>query len=149
MACFSVPCLAEAVRFITALKFEISSGHWHYKVLVEPTLSTTRQSQQDSFNKKRSYDVIFMVKNRSIYANNDVLCQRSDYYIVFWCNMRERERERERESIERVAELPWNNCAWMVLVWESNRSFTGVASTNSFLLGTTLLTHTLITFEIV
>ena len=76
MACFSVPRLAEAVRFITALKFEILSGHWHYKVLVDPTLSTTRQSQQDSFNKERNSDVIFMVKNLPIYANIDVLCKK-------------------------------------------------------------------------
>jgi hypothetical protein len=83
---------------------QITSGDEHCAILVNPSSSPIRQSQQEgSFNNQELSDVVFMVENEEhLYANVDVLSQKSDYFsAMFRSNM--------RESIERVVNVP--NCS--------------------------------------
>ena len=79
-------------------------------MLVDPTSpSIIRQSQQDSFNNKEHSDVIFIVENKPLYANVDVLSQKSDYFAAMF-------RSNMRESIERVVNVPHCSKAAFLLV---------------------------------
>ena len=99
--CLSIPCLVEGLREHNVV--QISSGPRHGAVLVDPaTPSIIRESQQASFNNKLHSDVVFKVENQSLYANIDVLTQKSDYFAAMF-------RSNMRESIERVVEVP--NCS--------------------------------------
>jgi hypothetical protein len=81
-------------------------------VLVDPAIpSSTRESQQASFNNKLHSDVVFKVENESLYANVDVLTQKSDYFAAMF-------RSNMRESIERVVEVPNCSKASFLLVLE-------------------------------
>ena len=72
--------------------------HEHCAVLVDPSPSSIRQSQQAQFNNKEHSDVTFMVENIPIYGNMDVLSRKSQYFKgMFRSNM--------RESISRVVEV--------------------------------------------
>jgi RCC1 and BTB domain-containing protein len=97
-SCFSFPCLVEGLREHNVV--QITSGAVNCAVLVDPTSpSIIRQSQQASFNNKKNSDVVLMVEHQPLYANVDVLSQKSDYFeAMFRSNM--------RESIERVVQVP-------------------------------------------
>jgi hypothetical protein len=71
----------------------------HFGVLVDPSPSLIRQSQQASFNNKDNSDVIFMVENEPLYANVNILSQKSDYFAAMF-------RSNMRESIERIVKVP-------------------------------------------
>jgi hypothetical protein len=96
----SIPCLVEGLREHNFI--QISSGNMHFGVLVDPSPSLIRQSQQASFNNKEHSDVVFMVENEPLYANVDVLTQKSDYFAAMF-------RSNMRESIERIVKVP--NCS--------------------------------------
>jgi alpha-tubulin suppressor-like RCC1 family protein len=97
----SIPCLVEGLREHNII--QISSGYCHCGVLVEPSSpSIIRQSQQASFNNNQHSDVVLMVENQPLYANVDVLTQKSDYFAAMF-------RSNMRESIERVVQVP--NCS--------------------------------------
>jgi hypothetical protein len=84
---------------------QITSGYEHCAVLVNPTspsFGIIRQSQQVAFNNQKYFDVVFMVENEPLYANVNVLSQKSDYFAAMF-------RSNMRESIERVVEVP--NCS--------------------------------------
>jgi hypothetical protein len=99
--CVSVPCLVEGLREHNVV--HISSSANHFAVLVDPTSpSCIRQSQQASFNNQKLSDVVLMVENQPLYANIDVLTQKSDYFAAMF-------RSNMRESIERVVNVP--NCS--------------------------------------
>jgi hypothetical protein len=87
--CF-IPCLVEELRDHNVV--QMSCGSAHCAVLVDPTSpSLIRQSQQASFNNQELSDVVFKVEHESLYANIDVLTQKSDYFAaMFRSNMRER-----------------------------------------------------------
>ena len=69
----------------------IGSWLYHAAVLADSNPSTIRQAQQDSFNNPKHSDVVFMVENEPIYANVNVLSEKSDYFAaMFRSNMRER-----------------------------------------------------------
>jgi len=63
---------------------QITSGDYHCVTIVDSKPSTIRQSQQASFNSKEHSDVVFMVENEPIYANSDVLSQKSDYFAAMF-----------------------------------------------------------------
>ena len=86
---------------------QISCHITHSAALVDPSTSPIRQTQQASFNNKQDYDVVFMVENEPLYANVDVLTQKSDYFAAMF-------RSNMRESIERVVEVP--NCSKAVFL---------------------------------
>ena len=98
---FSVPYLVERLREHNVV--QIASRSIHCAVLViDPNPSTIRQAQRESFNNQLHSDVVFMVENEPIYANVDILSEKSDYFAaMFRCNM--------RESLERVVQVP--NCS--------------------------------------
>jgi alpha-tubulin suppressor-like RCC1 family protein len=99
--CLSIPCLVEGLREHNVVK--ITSGSCHCAVLVDPASpSIIRQSQRVSFNNKQHSDVVFMVENEPLYANVEVLTQKSDYFAAMF-------RSNMRESIERVVNIP--NCS--------------------------------------
>jgi alpha-tubulin suppressor-like RCC1 family protein len=99
--CLSIPCLVEGLREHSVV--QIAGGRYHCAVLVDSTsLSTIRQSQQVSFNNKQHSDVVLIVENEPLYANVDVLTQKSDYFAAMF-------RSNMRESIERVVQVP--NCS--------------------------------------
>ena len=99
--CFSIPCLVEGLRQHNVV--QIAIGDYHCAVLVDPTNpSIIRQSQQASFNNKEHSDVVFMVENEPLYANVDVLSQKSDYFAAMF-------RSNMRENVERVVKIP--NCS--------------------------------------
>jgi alpha-tubulin suppressor-like RCC1 family protein len=99
--CLSVPCLVEGLREHNVV--HITSGSHHCTVIVDPASpSHIRQSQQASFNNKRHSDVVFVVENELLYANEDVLTQKSDYFAAMF-------RSNMRESIERIVTIP--NCS--------------------------------------
>jgi hypothetical protein len=101
LKCFSFPCLVEGLREHNVV--QISSRSVHCAVLVDPTSpSIIRQSQQHSFNNQELSDVVFMIENQPLYANIDVLTQKSDYFAAMF-------RSNMRESIERVVNVP--NCS--------------------------------------
>ena len=101
----SRPCLIEGFREQNVL--QITSTEECCAVLVDPSPSPIRQSQQASFNKKELSDVVIMVENEPLYANAALLSRKSDYFeAMFRCNM--------RESIERVVEVP--NCSKAVFL---------------------------------
>ena len=82
----TIPCLVEELRAHNIVQIASCS-----EVTIDSKPSTIRQSQQASFNNKEHSDVVFMVENEPIYANIEVLSQRSDYFeAMFRCNMRER-----------------------------------------------------------
>ena len=104
----SIPCLVEGLREHKVV--QISSGYSHCAVLVDPTSpSTIRQLQQASFNNKEHSDVVFMVEDEPLYANVDVLSQKSDYFAAMF-------RSNMRESIERVVNVPHCSKAAFLLV---------------------------------
>ena len=96
-AFFSIPCLVEGLREHNVVR--ITTYYRHIAVLVDPSPSTIRQSQQASFNNKEHYDVVIMVENEALYANVNVLSQKSDYFAAMF-------RSNMRESIERVVVVP-------------------------------------------
>jgi hypothetical protein len=97
----SIPCLVEGLREHNVV--QISSGYFHCAVLVDPARpSVIRDSQQASFNNKQHSDVVFKVENQFLYANIDVLTQKSDYFAAMF-------RSNMKESIERVVQVP--NCS--------------------------------------
>ena len=101
VGCCSIPCVVEGLREHNVV--QITSGDKHCAVLVDPTSpSIIRQSQQASFNNQELSDVVFMVDNQRLYANVDVLSQKSDYFAAMF-------RSNMRESIERVVTVP--NCS--------------------------------------
>ena len=111
--CSSIPCLDEGLREHNA--FQISSGYYHCTVLVDPSPSIIRQSQEANFKKKQHSDVVFMIENEHVYANIEVLSQKSDYFAgMFWSNV--------RESINRVVKVPkhsyiyWKICVLVTLL---------------------------------
>merc|ERR1719276_537136 len=92
----TIPCLVEGLREHNVA--QITSGGGHSAVIVDSQPSTIRQSQLASFNNKEHSDVVLMVENEPIYANIELLSQKSDYFAaMFRCNM--------RESIEKVATI--------------------------------------------
>jgi alpha-tubulin suppressor-like RCC1 family protein len=94
---FSFPFLVEGLREHNVV--QITTCSQHCAVLVDPTSpSSTRQSQEASFNNKQDSDVVFRVENESIYANVGVLSQKSDYFAAMF-------RSNMRESIERVVSV--------------------------------------------
>ena len=94
--CLAIPCLLERLREHNVI--QIASAGGHCAVIVNSKPSTIRQSQQASFNNKEHSDVVLMVENQPIYANIELLSQKSDYFAaMFRCNM--------RESIEKVATI--------------------------------------------
>ena len=96
----SIPCLVEGLRQHNIV--QIITTYEQCAVIVDPIPSPIRQSQQASFNNKVNADVVFMVENEPLYANVEVLSQKSDYFAaMFRCNM--------KESIERIVEIP--NCS--------------------------------------
>jgi hypothetical protein len=97
---FPFPCLVE--RLLEHNVVQISSSHRHCAVLVDPSPSPVRQSQQAYFNNKQHSDVVFKVENETLYANVDVLTQKSDYFAAMF-------RSNMRESIERVVQVA--NCS--------------------------------------
>jgi alpha-tubulin suppressor-like RCC1 family protein len=104
----SIPCLVEGLREHNVV--QISSYNQHSAVLVDPTSpSIIRQSQQASFNNKEHSDVVFMVENKPLYANVDILSQKSDYFAAMF-------RSNMRESIERVVQVPHCSKAAFLLV---------------------------------
>jgi alpha-tubulin suppressor-like RCC1 family protein len=108
--CCSVPCLVEGLREHNVV--HITSGRYHCAVLVDSTsLSTIRQSQQVSFNNKQHSDVVLMVENEPLYANVDVLTQKSDYFAAMF-------RSNMRESIERIVQVPSCSKASFMLLLE-------------------------------
>jgi alpha-tubulin suppressor-like RCC1 family protein len=97
----SIPCLVEGLRDHNVVQIT-SSGEKHCAALVDPSPFSIRQSQQAACNNKENSDVVFMVENEPLYANVDVISQKSDYFnAMFRSNM--------RESIERVVQVP--NCS--------------------------------------
>ena len=101
LECCSIPCLVEGLREHNVI--QMTSDYYHCAVLVDPTNpSSIRQSQQTFFNNKDHHsNVVFMVENESLYANVDVLSQKSDYFVaMFRANM--------KVSIEKVVKIP--NC---------------------------------------
>ena len=111
MKSLSIPCLVEGLREHNV--FQISSGNFHCAVLVNTpaTPSIIRQSQHASFNNKLHSDVVFKVENEPLYANVDVLTQKSDYFAAMF-------RSNMRESIERVVQVPNYSKASFLLVLE-------------------------------
>jgi hypothetical protein len=98
LKCCSIPCLVEGLREHNVV--QISTGDDYCAVLVDPTSpSIIRQSQQATFNNKEHSDVVFMVEDEPLYANVDVLSQKSDYFAAMF-------RSNMRESIERVVNVP-------------------------------------------
>ena len=99
---FSIPCLIEALREHNVV--EISSYKEHSAVLVDNTNPSIilRQTQQVTFNNEEHSDVVFMVEDELLYANIDILSQKSDYFAAMF-------RSNMRESIEKVVEVP--NCS--------------------------------------
>jgi len=94
----TIPCLVEGLREHNVVQMTSGGGN-HCAVIIDSKPSTIRQSQLASFNNKEHSDVVFMVENEPIYANIEVLSQKSDYFAaMFRCNM--------RESIERVVTVP-------------------------------------------
>ena len=114
LKCCSIPCLAEGLLEHNIV--QISSGPDHCAVLVDPiSPSIIRQSQQASFNNKEHSNVVFMIENEPVYANIEVLSQKSDYFAgMFWSNV--------RESINRVVKVPkhsyiyWKICVLVTLL---------------------------------
>ena len=101
-----MPCLVEGLREHNVV--QISSCSVHCAVLVDPTSpSIIRQSQQASFNNQELSDVVFMIENQPLYANVDVLTQKSDYFAAMF-------RSNMRESVERVINVP--NCSKAVFL---------------------------------
>jgi len=99
--CLSIPCLVEGLREHHVV--QISSGHFHCAVLVDLTSpSIIREVQQASFNNEQHSDVVFKVENEFLYANIDVLTEKSDYFAAMF-------RSNMRESIEMVVNVP--NCS--------------------------------------
>ena len=97
--CFSFP---EGLREHNVV-VQISNGYVHCAVLVDPNSpSSIPQSQQISFNNQEHSDVVFKVENQPLYANIEVLTQKSDYFAAMF-------RSNMRESIERVVNVP--NCS--------------------------------------
>jgi hypothetical protein len=107
LKCFSFPCLVEGLRDLNVV--QISSGSEHYAVLVDPTSPSTsiRQSQHASFNNQEHSDVVLMVENEPLYANIDVLTQKSDYFAAMF-------RSNMRESIDKIVQVP--NCSKTVFL---------------------------------
>jgi hypothetical protein len=95
------PCLVEGLRKHNVVQITSSADDF-CAVLVDPSPSSTRQSQQASLNNKEHYDVVFMVENEPLFANIDGLSQKSDYFRGMF-------RSKMRESIERVVVIP--NCS--------------------------------------
>ena len=93
----TIPYLVEAIREHNVV--QITSDSQHCAVLVDPSPSLIRQSQQASFNNKQHSDVVFMVENQPIYAYVDVLTDNSDYFSAMF-------RSKMRESLERVVKVP-------------------------------------------
>jgi hypothetical protein len=106
----TIPCLVEGLREHNVV--QISSGSCNCAVLVDPANpSIIRESQQASFNNKLHSDVVFKVDNEPLYANVDVLTQKSDYFAAMF-------RSNMRESIERVVEVPFCSKASFLHVLE-------------------------------
>jgi hypothetical protein len=106
----SIPCLVEGLREHNVV--QSSCGDENCAVLVDPTSpSSIRQSQQASFNNKAHSDVVFMVEDEPLYANVDVLSQKSDYFAAMF-------RSNMRESIERVVNVPHCSKAAFLCVLE-------------------------------
>jgi alpha-tubulin suppressor-like RCC1 family protein len=96
--CLTMPCLIEALREHNVVQIT-SKNCSHCAVLVDPTIpSIIRQSQQAFVNNKLHSDVVFMVENEPLYANVNVLSQKSDYFAAMF-------RSNMRESIERVVQV--------------------------------------------
>jgi hypothetical protein len=100
LKCFSIPCLVEELREHNVV--QITGGYNHCAVLVDPSPSTIRNSQQAAFNNPELSDVVLMVENESLYANVNDLSQKSDYFAAMF-------RSNMRESIERVVKV--TNCS--------------------------------------
>jgi RCC1 and BTB domain-containing protein len=108
LECCSVPYLLEGLREHNVV--QITSGDDHSAVLVDPiSPSIIRQSQQASFNNKEHSDVVFMVEDEPLYANVDILSQKSDYFAAMF-------RSNMRESIGRVVKVPHCSKAAFLLV---------------------------------
>jgi hypothetical protein len=106
LECFSIPCLVEEMRDHNVV--QIRNGYYHCAVLVDPTSpSIIRQSQRDSFNNQELSDVVLMVDHEPLYANVDVLSQKSDYFVAMF-------RSNMRESIVRVVQVV--NCSKAVFL---------------------------------
>jgi hypothetical protein len=60
-------CLVEGLREHNVVQIS-SSFHAHCAVLVDPSPSSIRQSQQASFNNKQHSDVVLIVENEYLYA---------------------------------------------------------------------------------
>ena len=98
LRCCSIPCLVKGLSEHNVV--QISSDNEHCAVLTDPdNLSPIRQSQQISFNNKKHSNVVFMIDTVPLYANIEVLSQKSIYFAAMF-------RSNMRESIERVVKVP-------------------------------------------
>ena len=61
---FTIPCLVEGLFEHNVV--QILSYHEHCAVLVDPSHSSIRQSQEVSFNNKQLSDVVIMVENEPL-----------------------------------------------------------------------------------
>ena len=78
---------------------QISAFARHCAVLVDASPSPVRLAQRLHFNNKEHSDVTFMVENKPIYANIDVLSRKSEYFEAMF-------RSKMKESIDRVVVIP-------------------------------------------
>ena len=102
---YSIPCVVKGLYQHNVV--QITCCDSHSAVLIDPSPSLIRQFQQATFNNKDQYDVVFMVENQPLYANVEILSQKSDYFAtMFRCQM--------RESIEKVVKVP--NCTKKVFL---------------------------------
>ena len=94
----TIPCLVEGLREHNVIQMASVDDHYE-AVIVDAKPSAIRQSQQTTFNNKEHSDIVFMVENEPIYANMEVLSQKSDYFAAMF-------RSNMRESIEGVVTVP-------------------------------------------
>jgi alpha-tubulin suppressor-like RCC1 family protein len=80
----SIPCLVEGLDEHNVV--QIASVYEHCAALVDPTSppSSIRQSQENTFNNQEHSDVVFMVEDEPLYANVDILSQKSDYFAAMF-----------------------------------------------------------------
>ena len=93
-----IPRLVEGLRTHNVIQISCGGGTF-CGVLVDPTPSTFRLTQQAQFNNKENSDVTFIVENEPIYANIDDLSRQSEFFEAMF-------RTKMRESIEKKVVLP-------------------------------------------
>ena len=86
----SIPCLVDGLREHNGV-LQIPSFSINCACCIDPNPSRIHQSHLYSFGKKERCDVVFKVEKLDLYANVNVLSDKSDYFAArFRSNMRER-----------------------------------------------------------